>query len=113
MAALLVGAVGAEDVSPFGHEAFVGQVEGASFAGEAVFVPGASLVVHHVHAFPETWSQRREGWKGGFHFCYLEWFSTCDGVLAAATLLRHGVLVTVDAEDLVLVFGEAHPCQGL
>lgn len=62
-AALLVGAVGAEEVSPFGHEAFVGQVEGASFAVEAVFVPGASLVVHHVHAFTETWSQRREGWK--------------------------------------------------
>lgn len=60
-----MGAVGAEDVCPLGHEAFVGQVEGASLAVEAVFVPGASLVVDHVHAFTETCSQRREGWKEG------------------------------------------------
>lgn len=36
---------------------------------------------------------------------------TCDGVLAAAALLRHGALVAVDTEDLVLVFGETGACQ--
>lgn len=32
---------------------------------------------------------------------------TCDGVLAAAALLGHAALVTLHAEDLVLVVGEA------
>lgn len=61
-----MGAVGTEDVSPFGDEAFVGQVEGAPFAVEAVFMPGSSFVAHHVHAFTETWSQRKEGWERSF-----------------------------------------------
>lgn len=82
---LLVAAVAAQDVPPLGHEALVGQAEGAPLAVEAVFVPGAALVVHHVDAFTET----------------------CDGVVAAVALLRHRRLVAVDAEDLVLVFGEA------
>lgn len=51
---LLVGTVGAEDVPPFGHEALVGQVEATLLAVEAVLVPGAALVVHHVHTFAET-----------------------------------------------------------
>lgn len=38
---------------------------------------------------------------------------TCDGVLTAAALLGHTVLVAVDTENLVLVFGEAGPCQSL
>lgn len=88
---LLVAAVAAQDVSPFGHEALVGQAEGAALAVEAVLVPGASLVAHHGHAFPET----------------------CDGVVAAAALLGHRRLVAVDAEDLVLVFGEAGARQRL
>lgn len=58
---LLAGAVGTEDVSSFGYETFVGQVEGASFAVEAVFVPGASLVIHHIYALTKTWNQRKEG----------------------------------------------------
>lgn len=65
---LLAGAVCAEDVSSFGDEAFAGQVEGASFTVEAVFVPGASLVVHHVHAFTETWNQNQKQRKGVFSF---------------------------------------------
>lgn len=51
---LLVGTVGAEDVPPFGHKALVGQVEATLLAVEAVLVPGAALVVHHVHTFAET-----------------------------------------------------------
>lgn len=89
--ALLVGAVGAEDVSPFGDEALVGETEGASFTVEAVFVPDVALVVHHVHAFAKT----------------------CNGVLAAAAFLCHRVLVAVHTEDLVLVVGETGPCQWL
>lgn len=82
---LLVAAVTAQDVFAFGHKALVGQAEGASLAVEAVFVPGAALIVHHIHSFTET----------------------CDGVLAAVAFLRHRRLVAVDAEDVVLVFGEA------
>lgn len=88
---LLVSTVGAEDVSPLGYETLVGQTEGAFLTVEAVFVPRAALVVHHVHAFTET----------------------CDGVLAAAAFLSHRVLVAVDTEDLVLVVGETRPCQRL
>lgn len=88
---LLVAAVGAEDVPPLGYETLVGQTEGASLTVEAVFMPGAALVVHHVHAFTEA----------------------CDGVLAAAAFLCHAVLVAVDTEDLVLVVGETRPCQRL
>lgn len=58
---LLAAAVGTEDVSSFGYETFVGQVEGASFTVEAVFVPGASLVIHHIYAFTKTCDQRQEG----------------------------------------------------
>lgn len=54
-------------------------------------MPGAALVVHHVHSFTKT----------------------CDGVLAAAAFLCHRALVAVDAEDLVLVVGETRPCQRL
>lgn len=119
---LLAAAVGTEDVSPSAHEALVGQVEGAPFAVEAVLVPGAPLVVHHIYAFTETCAQRKEGSERRilFHFFFFffvrrqpESASTCDGVLAAAALLRHGGLVTLHAEDLVLVFGEAHACQRL
>ena len=55
---LLVAAVSAEDVSFLGHKTLVGQTEGASLTVEAVFVPGAALVVHNVHAFTETWRDR-------------------------------------------------------
>lgn len=54
-------------------------------------MPGAALVVHHVHSFTKT----------------------CDGVLAATALLCHRALVAVDTEDLVLVVGEAGPGQRL
>lgn len=67
VALLLVATVGAEDVSSLGHELLVGQTQGASLTVEAVLVPGAALVVHHVHSFTET----------------------CDGVLAAAAFLGH------------------------
>lgn len=89
--ALLVATVGAEDVSPLGDETLVGQTEGASLTVETVFVPGASLVVHHVHPFTET----------------------CDGVLTARAFLSHSVLVAFHTEDLVLVVGETGPCQRL
>lgn len=88
---LLVGTVGAEDVSSLGYKRLVGQTEGASLAVEAVFVPGAVLVVHNVHSFTKT----------------------CDGVLAAAAFLSHTGLVAVDTEDLVLMLGETRPCQRL
>lgn len=68
MLSLLVGAVGTEDVSPFGYEPFVGQVERASFAVEAVVMPGSSIVAHHIHAFTKTWSQRKEDWERSFAF---------------------------------------------
>lgn len=68
MSSLLVGAVGTENVSSFGYELFVGQVEGASFAVEAVFMPGSSVVAHHIHAFTKTWSQRKECWERSFAF---------------------------------------------
>lgn len=51
---LLVTTGGAEDVVALGNETLVGQTEGASLTVEAVFVPGAALVVHHVHSFTET-----------------------------------------------------------
>ena len=38
---------------------------------------------------------------------------TSDGVLAAAALLGHTVLVAVDTEHLILVVGETRPCQRL
>lgn len=89
--ALLVATVGAEDVFPIRHETLVGQTEGASLTVEAVFMPGAALVVHHVHSFTKT----------------------CDGFLAGAAFLCHGGLVAVHAEDLLLVAGETLPCQRL
>lgn len=64
---LFVAAVSAEDVSSFGYETLVGQTEGAFLTVEAVFVPGAALVVHDVHSFTKT----------------------CDGMLAAAAFLGH------------------------
>lgn len=53
--ALLVAAVGAEDVSAFGYKRLVGQTQGASLAVEAVFMPGAAFVGHDVHTFAKTW----------------------------------------------------------
>lgn len=88
---LFVAAFSAEDVSSFGYETLVGQTEGASLTVEAVFVPGAALIVHHVHSFTKT----------------------CDGMLAPAAFLGHSVLVAVDTEDLVLVVGETCPGQRL
>lgn len=89
--ALLVAAVRAEDVFPLRNETLVGQTEGASLTVEAVFVPGAALIIHHVHSFTKT----------------------CDGVLAAVAFLCHGALVAVHTEDLVLVAGETRPSQRL
>lgn len=51
---LLVSTVGAKDVSSLGYETLVGQTEGAFLTVEAVFVPGAALIVHHVHTFTKT-----------------------------------------------------------
>ena len=51
---LLVSTVGAEDVLSLGYETLVGQTEGAFLTVEAVFVPGAALVVNYIHAFTKT-----------------------------------------------------------
>lgn len=87
---LLVATGGAEDFFAVGHEAFVGQTQGAAFAVEAVFMPGAALERDHVHTFPKP----------------------CDGILAGRTFLGHVALVAVHTEDLVLVVGEAGAGQG-
>lgn len=70
---LLAGAVGTEDVSSFGYEPFVGQVERASFTVEAVFVPGHALVIHHIYALTETCNQRKEGSECRFPFLFYCW----------------------------------------
>lgn len=88
---LLVATVGAEDVSSIGYKRLVDHAEGASLTVEAVLMPGAALVVHNIHSFTKT----------------------CDWVSAATAFLSHRVLVAVDTEDLVLVFGETCPCQRL
>lgn len=88
---LLIAAIGAEDVFSLGYETLVGQTEGASLTVEAVFMPGAALIVHHIHPLTKT----------------------CDGVLASTALLGHGVLVAIDTEDLILVVGETCACQRL
>lgn len=73
---LLAAAVGTEDVSSSADETLVGQVEGAPFAVEAILVPGASLVIHHIYAFTETWKQRKEGSERRFPF-HLFFFFVC------------------------------------
>lgn len=88
---LLVCTVRAEDVFSFGHKTLVGQTEGAFLTVEAVLMPGAALIVHHVHTFTET----------------------CDWVLAAAAFLCHSSFVAVDTEHLVLMVGETRPSKRL
>lgn len=86
---LLVPTVGAEDVFAVGHEALVGQTQGAAFTVEAVFVPRAALEGDDVYALTES----------------------CDGVVAGGALLGHVALVAVHTEHLVVVVGEAGPGQ--
>lgn len=71
------------------NKALIGEGEGAFLAGEAVLVPGESLIVHHIGSMAEP----------------------CDWVLAAVALLGHVGLVAVHTINVVLVGGEARSCQ--
>lgn len=51
----LGGAVCTEHVLPLGHEALVGQAQGAPLAGEAVLMPGAALILDHIHTLTKPW----------------------------------------------------------
>lgn len=51
----LLGAVGAVNLLCVDNETLVGEGQGAFLAGEAILVPGESLVVHHVGAMAEPW----------------------------------------------------------
>ena len=54
----LVGAVGTEHVLPLGHEGLVGEANGAPLAGEAEVVPGAAIILHHIHCLTQPWGEK-------------------------------------------------------